>query len=448
MSTRLLKGKHITVGVCGGIAAYKSAELVRLLVKEESEVEVIMTRNAREFITPLTLQTLSGNPVITRMFTPLERSTVVIRGSNSTNAKDGLIPPKEHTAKESTLTGFTLWPNPGIQHISSAERADAFVISPATANFIGKVANGIADDILSTVLLATKRPVLFAPSMNTNMFNNPILKKNIQKLKRHGYHFIEPTSGYLACGLEGKGRMAEPSQIVEEVINILTTKSLKGRRILITAGPTREHIDPVRFISNPSTGRMGFALARLSRIRGAQVTLIAGPTSLPGPSGVKMINILSAGDMYKRVMENFEGNDIVIMVAAVSDSRPGKVSKKKLKKEGIGNVLSLTPTPDILQEIGRKKGDKMLIGFAAEVDDIEKNAIVKMQNKNLDMIVANKVGEPHSGFGSDTNLVKIIDRDGNVEELPLLSKSEVAMKILDRIVEMLSKRGGGKGFKP
>ncbi|MDO9516310.1 MAG: bifunctional phosphopantothenoylcysteine decarboxylase/phosphopantothenate--cysteine ligase CoaBC [Syntrophales bacterium] len=400
----MLKNKNIVLGITGGIAAYKAAELTRELVKRGATVKVIMTQNATRFITPLTLQTLSGNPVYTDMF---------------------------------TLSGD--W---DIHHISLAQSADIVVVAPATYNTIGKIASGIADDLLSTTMAATKAPVLICPAMNSNMYDNPILRSNIDKLSALGYLFMDAGSGELACKAEGAGRLPNPIDIVEEVETILTQKDLKGHRILITAGPTRESFDPVRYISNHSSGKMGYALALMARRRGADVTLISGPVSLPVPVGARFVGVSSASEMRDAVMEHIEGATVIIKAAAVADYRPSTPADSKLKK-GAGRLdISLEKTPDIISEVSKKKGNRILVGFAMETEDLIKNARAKMKAKGMDLIVANELGLPGSGFQHDTNIVKIIDPSGNVEELPLMDKRDVADRILDRVLEISD---AGKG---
>jgi phosphopantothenoylcysteine decarboxylase/phosphopantothenate--cysteine ligase len=393
-----MKGKKIILGVTGGIAAYKAAELMRQLVRAEAEVFGVMTRSAQAFITPLTLQTLSGHPVATDLFDLIEESE--------------------------------------IGHISLADRADLVVIAPATANVIGKIAAGIADDFLTTLVMATRAPVLFAPAMNVHMWNNPILQENIKKLKARGYHFIDPEAGELACGYEGQGRLADIAEIVEEIRCLLSPQDFSGEKILVTAGPTEEAIDPVRFLSNRSSGKMGFALARCARRRGADVLLITGPTALPAPGRIRSISVSSAEEMRKAVLQHRKGRSILIMAAAVADFRPRRSAAEKMKKSQTSLLLELERTPDILAETGRGKENRLRIGFAAETQDLIKNARAKLTEKKLDLIVANDVTQPGAGFGVDTNIVKLIDRRGKIEEIPLMSKEQLADVILDRIAAM------------
>jgi len=396
----ILSGKEIILGVTGGIAAYKGAELVRQLTRKGAKVHVVMTRNAREFVTPLTFQALSGNPVQTDLFSLMEGSK--------------------------------------IGHVALADMADLVVIAPATANIIGKVANGIADDFLSTMIMATKSPVLFAPSMNVNMWGSVAVQRNVAALKKVGYHFIGPEEGDLACEAIGQGRLAAVEDIVECVEDLLVEKDLTGNRLLITAGPTHEPIDPVRFITNRSSGKMGFALARMARRRGADVTLISGPTHLPVPSGnVRFVPVRTASEMRGAVLEHSKGCSAIIKAAAVSDYRPKSASSQKLKKMAASASLELERTPDIIGEIGSAKGDRVLVGFAAETEDLIANARKKLKEKHLDLMVANDVSRSDSGFETETNRVVLIDSTGKAESLPLMSKDDVANIVLDRVVEIL-----------
>jgi phosphopantothenoylcysteine decarboxylase/phosphopantothenate--cysteine ligase len=388
----------LALGVTGGIACYKAVELVRLLVKDGFLVQVIMTKGAMEFVTPLTFQTLSGLPVATETFNLTQESE--------------------------------------IGHINLADSADLFVIAPATANVIGKIAAGIADDLLTTVLMATQAPVLIAPAMNIHMYENPILQENIRKLRRLGYHFMEPAEGYLACGYEGKGRLPEPEKILEEIRRLLKKKDLVGEKLLITAGPNREPLDPIRYLSNRSSGKMGYALARAAIRRGAEVALISGPTGLEPPAGARLTSITTAAEMRRAVLEEFSRCTAVIMAAAVSDYRPVELAGKKIKR-GKGPIdLRLEPNPDILQEIGSQKNGKMLVGFAAETEELMANAEKKLKEKNLDMIVANNVSEAGAGFDVDTNVATILDRNGAVRSLSLMSKDELAEQILDHLLAL------------
>jgi phosphopantothenoylcysteine decarboxylase/phosphopantothenate--cysteine ligase len=403
VEVEILSGKAIIVGVTGGIAAYKAAELVRELGRKEARLHVVMTRNAQEFITPLTLQTLSGNPVQTDLFSLVEGSK--------------------------------------IGHVTLADRADLVVIVPATANIIGKVANGIADDFLSTMIMATKSPVLFAPSMNVNMWNNVAVQQNVARLEKAGYHFVGPEEGDLACEVIGQGRLAAVADIVERIEDLLVEKDLAGERVLITAGPTHEPIDPVRFIANRSSGRMGFALAKMARRRGADVILISGPTHIPLPGGnVRFISVRTASEMRDAVLSHYKECSAIIKAAAVSDYRPKSTSERKLKKLNARLSLHMERNPDIIGEIGSLKGNRVLVGFAAETDDLIANAREKLREKHLDLIVANDISRSDSGFGTETNRVVIIDSEGKDEALPLMSKDEVANIVLDGVLDMLKKK--------
>jgi phosphopantothenoylcysteine decarboxylase / phosphopantothenate---cysteine ligase len=392
----------VVLGVTGGIACYKAVELVRLLVRDGFAVQVIMTRGAMEFVTPLTFQTLSGKPVASETFNLTQESE--------------------------------------IGHINLADSADLFVIAPATANVIGKMAGGIADDLLTTVLLATQAPVLVAPAMNIHMYENPLVQENIRKLRRVGYHFIEPAEGYLACGYEGKGRLPDPEKIFETIKNLLKKKDLAGERFLITAGPSREPLDPVRYISNRSSGKMGYALARAALSRGAEVVLVSGPTALEPPSGARTIAVTSAAEMRRAVLGEFPRCTAVIMAAAVGDYRPAEIAPRKIKRAKEPLELRLEPNPDILKELGAQKNGKLVVGFAAETEELTTNATKKLRAKNLDMIVANDVTQEGSGFDGDTNIATIIDRSGASFSLPLMSKSELADRIYDHLVSLKHQR--------
>jgi len=403
----MLKGKKIVLGVTAGIAAYKAAEFVRLLVKEEADVHVVMTQNAQKFIAPLTFQTLSGNPVITDPFALLEDAE--------------------------------------IGHIALADLAELVVILPATANIIGKIANGIADDFLSTMVMATRAPVLFVPSMNVNMWESKALQKNVETLLERGYHLLEPGEGELACHWYGKGRLPELTEVIEKMEDLSSPKDLGGEQILITAGPTQEPFDPVRFITNRSSGKMGYALAQMARRRGAGVILISGPVSLPLPRrDIQFVPVRSAEQMEKAVFANLEKTSVVIMSAAVSDYRPRVISERKIKKGDSNTSLALERTGDILARLGKKKGNRILVGFAAETEDLIANAQKKLKAKNLDLIVANDVTKPGAGFGSDTNQVKILYPSGEVKDLPLMSKAEVSRFILDDVLSLLRRKKRSK----
>ncbi len=392
-----LTGKHIVLGITGGIAAYKSAEIVSRLRHLGADVHVIMTKNATEFITPLTLRTLAANPVVT----------------------DTFAEPEE-------------W---NVEHVALAKLADIFVIAPATANILAKMANGIADDMLSTTVLATKAPVLAAPAMNTGMWTAKATQQNVSVLKERGVLFSGPASGMLACGDEGAGRMSEPAEIVQKIQEILTReKDFEGKKLLVTAGSTRERLDPVRFLTNDSSGKMGFAIAEAARDRGAEVTLVKGSTTAPVPGGVTVIEIESARDLLDVMKKEAPKQDIVIQAAAVADYRPAVYAKTKIKKkDGEPMVIELTENPDIAKTIGaKKKANQFFVGFAAETDHVAAHAQEKLIRKNLDMIVANDVTKPGAGFNSDTNIVTLITKDA-AEALPIMSKRGVADAILDRI---------------
>jgi phosphopantothenoylcysteine decarboxylase/phosphopantothenate--cysteine ligase len=324
-----------------------------------------------------------------------------------------------------------------------ADSADLFVIAPATANVIGKIAAGIADDLLTTVLMATQAPVLIAPAMNIHMYENPILQENIRKLRRIGYHFIEPAEGYLACGYEGKGRLPEPEKILEEIRSLLKKKDLLGERFLITAGPSREPLDPVRYISNRSSGKMGYALARAALRRGAEVVLVSGPSAIEPPSAVRLIPVNTAAEMRRAVLEQFPECTAVIMAAAVADYRPVDASSNKLKRGKAPLDIRLEPNPDILGELGRRKNGKLLVGFAAETEELIANATRKLHEKNLDLIVANDVTQAGSGFDGDTNIATIVDRSGASDSLSLMTKDELADRIYDHLLALKDKRSDG-----
>ena len=389
----MLKGKSVVVGVCGGIAAYKIVEVVSRLVKLEADVDVVMTENATRFVTPLTFQSITHRPVITGMFNE----------------------PK-------------VW---DIQHISLAKKADLVLIAPATANILGKVACGIADDMLSTTIMATKAPVLFVPAMNHNMYDNPIVQDNINRLTGLGYIFMQPESGRMAEGTFGKGRLPEPEFIVNRIEELLIgKKDMACLKVLITAGPTREAIDPVRYISNHSSGKMGYAIASAAVERGADVCLVSGPVSLSPPEKAVLVNVVSAQQMYDEVLKRYGEYDIIVMVAAVADYRCEVVARSKIKKSEDRLLLNFIKNPDIAKELGRVKGNRLLIGFSAETENLLDNATHILSKKNMDMIVANDITMEGAGFGTDTNIVRIIKRDGMIE-LPIMSKGEVAHRILD-----------------
>ena len=399
----MLKDKTVVIGVCGGIAVYKACDLVSKLKKTGVNVHVIMTKSATEFVAPLTFQTLSQNYVVEDMF-------------------------------ESPKT----W---DVEHISLAKKEDVFVLAPATANVIGKVANGIADDMLTTTIMATKAKVLIAPAMNTNMYENPVVQRNMQTLKDLDYKFVEPESGRLACGDIGSGKLASVDTIFNSIIELLEIKKdLEGTSMIITAGPTVESIDPVRYITNRSTGKMGYSIAKKAIERGADVTLVSGPTNIVPPKNLKkFIQIESAEDMYNAVLENMDENQVIIKSAAVADYRPKEYSDNKIKKSDDDLSIRLDRTKDIALELGKIKNNKILVGFAAETNDLLENAKNKIQKKNLDFIVANDLTQDGAGFGVDTNIVKIIDREGVVQEHPKMKKEEVADVILDKIKTLLNK---------
>nr|WP_207289674.1 bifunctional phosphopantothenoylcysteine decarboxylase/phosphopantothenate--cysteine ligase CoaBC [Senegalia massiliensis] len=393
---RLLDGKNVVLGVTGGIAVYKACDIVSRLRKLKANVDVIMTNSATKFVSPLTFSSMSQNPVTESMFKEPQQ-----------------------------------W---DIEHISLAQKADVFLVAPATANIIGKVANGIADDMLSTTIMATKAKVIFAPAMNTGMYLNPIFQENMEKLKKLGYEFISPGEGRLACGDIGPGKLADPQQIVqyvEEYLNL--NKDLLGKKILVTAGPTIESIDPVRYLTNHSSGKMGYKIAEMAEKRGADVVLISGPTHLDKPKNVKVIDIMSTEEMYEQVLKYFNDSDILIKSAAPSDYRPVKYSDSKLKKSNEDLDIKFVRNPDILKKCGEIKKEQKIIGFAAESNDLEKYALEKLKKKNLDMIVANDISKKESGFKSDNNKVILFKNDGSKDEYPLMRKEDLANIILDNI---------------
>lgn len=393
---------NVLLCVTGGIAAYKAVALTSKLTQMGIDVKVMMSENATKFVTPLTFQAISRNPVYTDTF----------------DEKD----PKK------------------IAHIDLSEWPDLIIIAPATSNIIGKLANGIADDMITSTLLATEKPVWIAPAMNVHMYHHPIVQKNMDTLKSIGYEFIEPDEGYLACGYTGKGRLAEPESIAEKVREFFSGNTrgfLEGKRVVVTAGPTRERIDPVRYISNFSSGKMGYAIAEEALKLGAAVTLITGPVSLTPPQGAKVVSIESTEEMYRAVIEEYNNADIVIKAAAVSDYRPQEYMPNKMKKQKDEWSITLVKNRDILKELGKKKTHQFLIGFAAETDHVEQYALDKLKNKNLDMIVANDVSMEGAGFGSDTNIVTIFKKDGSKRALEKLSKNKVAIEILKEAYEMM-----------
>ena len=394
----ILRDKTIVLGVSGGIAAYKAAEIVRALVQRGAKIRVMMTRNAQEFITPLTLQTLAQSPVATDTFNLTQESE--------------------------------------IGHIRLADSADAVLIAPATANVIAKAAAGIADDIVTTVLLATQAPVAFAPAMNVHMYAHPTVVENLGRLRARGATIIDPAEGELACGYEGRGRLPDPAIIIAELERILSPSDLAVERILVTAGPTQEAIDPVRFVSNRSSGKMGFAIAAAARRRGAEVRMVAGPSALATPYGVERIDTASAAELLAATTNHFPWATALVMAAAVADFRPANPASGKLKKNSKGIELKMISIADELPRIAAKKGSRLMIGFAAETGDLAANAKAKLARKRLDLIVANDVTQAGAGFGVDTNIVTFFGADGSVESLPILSKDEVADLILDRLIAL------------
>ncbi|AJQ27423.1 bifunctional phosphopantothenoylcysteine decarboxylase/phosphopantothenate--cysteine ligase CoaBC [Pelosinus fermentans] len=393
----MLKGKNIVVGVAGGIAAYKIVDLVSQLKKQGANIYVIMTQSAANFVTPLTFREISGQPVVVDMW------------AETTN-----------------------W---NVEHIALASRADLFLLAPATGNMIGKIANGIADDMLTTTVMATTAPVLFVPAMNTNMYLNPIVQKNISSLTELGYHFMIPESGMLACGVEGIGRLPDSKVILEKVHQLIIAQNdFAGKKVLVTAGGTKEAIDPVRYIGNRSSGKMGYALASAAAARGATVTLISGPTNLKVACGIKVEYVEAASDMRTAVLAHYNESDIVIKAAAVADYRPQSTAEHKIKKTGDTLQLVLERNPDILLELGQLKKKQMLIGFAAETQQLVLHAQEKLAKKNLDMIIANDVSVPGVGFNADHNIAKVLYRDGRIEELSKMSKEHMANIILDKIL--------------
>ena len=396
----MLKGKCAVIGVTGSIAAYKAANIASMLVKLHCDVHVIMTKNAVNFINPIAFETITGNKCLVDTF---DRNF------------------QFHVA-----------------HVSLAQKADIFIIAPASADIIGKIASGIADDMLSTTVMATKAPCYISPAMNTAMYENPIVQDNIRELKNCGYHFIEPDTGILACRDTGKGKLPAEKVIVDYILReIACEKDLAGKRVLVTAGPTQEAIDPVRYISNHSTGKMGFAVARQAMLRGAEVTLVKGPTDIEPPPFVNVVNIVSAQDMFEAVRDNFETFDIIIKSAAVADYRPSSVCDQKIKKKSNDMSISLERTQDILAYLGEHRREGQFIcGFSMETENMIENSRAKLGKKNVDMICANNLRQAGAGFAGDTNVVTLITRDYE-EELPLLSKDETASRILDFISDRI-----------
>lgn len=417
----MLNGKKIVLGVTGGIAAYKCVDLASRLRKQGAEVHVILTRGAQNFVTETAMREISGNPVVTSMWGEIH--------------------------------------NYDVEHIALATLADVVLIAPATANVLAKAAVGIADDMLTTTVLATRAPIFFAPAMNSNMYENPVTQQNITTLQQRGWQLIEPANGHLACGTSGIGRMPEPAELVEVLENYFagaddsvesadgntmdntmdntTDNTMQGLKILVTAAGTREPIDPVRYIGNRSSGKMGYAIAEAAASLGAEVTLVSGPSALQPPAGVEFFGVESAREMRQLVQERFPACDIVIKAAAVADYRVKNVSDQKIKKNDAELTLVLEKNPDILKELGEmKQPHQTLVGFAAETQNLLQYAKGKLEKKNLDMIVANDVSKPQAGFNVDTNLIKLLKRDGSIEELPLMSKKELAYIILDRVMKL------------
>lgn len=392
----IIEGKKIILGVTGGIAAYKSCELVRRLTTDGASVQVIMTENAMEFVSPLTFQTLSGSRVASKT--------------------------------------FDLGWESEIGHISLADSADLIVVAPATASFIGKVAAGIADTLLSNVILATRSRVIICPAMNVNMYKNPVVQGNLDKLGKHGFIIVEPAEGELACGWEGKGRLPDTEEIMEEIERALTPQDMAGERVLVTAGATREFIDDVRYISNPSSGKMGYAIAREARTRGAEVVLVSGKTNLSPPHGVRVVESVSARDMYESVMKFLDWSTIVVKAAAVGDYAPSEKANGKIKKKDDERLLKLKRTRDILKKVGEKKNGRFVVGFAAETENLIENARDKLERKKADLIVANDVSKPGAGFEADTNQVYLVYGNGKTDELPLASKADIARKVIDKVL--------------
>jgi phosphopantothenoylcysteine decarboxylase/phosphopantothenate--cysteine ligase len=395
----------IALGVSGGVAAYKAAELVRRLQQEKLDVQVVMTRAAQEFITPLTFAALTGKKVITGMFDAGDSSPANVESA--------------------------------IEHIAVAQRIDLLVVAPATADLLAKFTHGIADDFLTTLYLATKAPVVVAPAMNVNMWEHPATQSNLAVLRARGVHVVDPDEGYLACGMTGTGRLAATEAIAQKVCEVLGLRhDLAGQTILVTAGPTCEDLDPVRFLTNRSSGKMGYAVAEAAGRRGARVVLVSGPTDLQIPDGVDWIPVRTTEEMRSAVIERAPEANIVVMAAAVADYRPANAKTQKLKRLGSGLTLELEPTLDILAELGRANNHSMLVGFAAETDNMAENARAKLQRKNADMIVANDVTQEGAGFDTDTNIVTLFLRGGREIPLPKLTKVYVANRILDQVLEI------------
>ncbi len=396
----MLEGKHIVLGVTGSIAAYKIASLASMLKKKKADVTVIMTKNATNFINPITFEELTGNKCLVDTF---DRNF-------------------QHS----------------VEHVSLARQTDVFLVAPASANVIAKAAHGIADDMLTTTLLACECPKIFAPAMNTRMYRNPITQDNMKLLSHYHMEVIPPATGYLACGDTGEGKMPEPELLLEYIIKALTPKDMQGLKVLVTAGPTMEKIDPVRFISNHSTGKMGYAIARAAMLRGAEVTLVTGKTGLMPPVNINTVNILSAADMAKAVKSRADGQNIIIKAAAVADYRPKHTADEKIKKKDDDMSIELERTEDILGFLGaHKKEGQFLCGFSMETENMEENSRRKLQKKNLDLIVANNLKEAGAGFGTDTNVVTLISKEASIQ-LPIMSKEEVAERLLSHILDTMN----------
>ena len=396
----MLQGKHIVLGVTAGIAAYKIASLASMLKKQKADITVIMTPNAANFINPITFETLTGNKCLIDTFDRNFRHNV--------------------------------------EHVSLAKQTDVVLVAPASADVIAKAAHGIADNMLTTTLLACECPKIFAPAMNTRMYNNPIVQDNMHILENYGMEVIKPATGYLACGDTGEGKMPEPEILMEYIIKALTPKNMKGIRLLVSAGPTMEKIDPVRYISNHSTGKMGYAIARAAMLRGAEVTLVSGKTDIAPPLGVHTIDVISAADMAEAVKEHADKQDIIIKAAAVADYRPKHTADEKMKKKDDELSIELERTEDILAFLGKnKKKGQFLCGFSMETEDMIENSRKKLEKKNLDLIVANNLKQSGAGFGVDTNIVTLLSQNDTVE-LPIMSKSEVADKLLDYIMQVFA----------
>lgn len=397
----MFENKHIVVGICGGIACFKVAGLVSQLRQKGADVHCIMTEHAAKLVTPITFGELSGNNVTVDMFSNIYK-----------------------------------W---DVEHISLARLADIFVIAPATADIIGKVANGIADDMLSTTIMATKAKVLFVPSMNTNMYENPIVQENIKKLKSYGYEFMEPDSGHLACNVVGKGRFPELDRIMSKVYNILYSRHLlKGKKVVVSAGGTQENIDPVRFISNRSSGKMGYAIAKAAVMEDAEVTLVSCNRELPVPDGIRIVYVQDARELDRAMNTYYDDADITVMAAAVSDYRPTVQADQKIKKECNNSLnIELTQNPDILYGLGQKKTHQFLVGFAAETQDVIEHGKSKLKRKNLDMLVANDVAQEGAGFNVPTNVASLLYKDGTLEQYPLMTKEKLGEVIIEKIAERL-----------